>query len=402
MRMMKSTHAFGCAALLLIVPVVSAPAAERLPVRKRESVQKFTVRLVDSDHKPLAGAHVGSYTTLRAKFLKPEIADSSGLMYYLHAVADQDGLACVEAKGDDRLLDYRGRIGLVARQAARHLIAFTLLDEGRLKSAAPIEIVLVPECRVIGRLVCPELAKRGRKIGFTSVSLSIDKIEFMDSRSESDGDFQFFAPPGRYDLFAWGEYAPYPKVMQTLTVPESKREVELNLTVGVKNFALLMGQPAPELRDIAAWKNSPPLKLADLKGKCVVLEFWGHWCGPCVAHMPELMALYDRYKEQGLVVIAIHVEATDQGIDTVAKLDAKLAGVRKRRWHGRDLPFPVAIARPRMPERSMVEKDYGASLWPYMILIDRRGNVVDFVDQTVSLSLLEKALAEKPNSASAK
>jgi hypothetical protein len=37
-----------------------------------------------------------------------------------------------------------------------------------------------------------------------------------------------------------------------------------------------------------------------------------------------------------------------------------------------------------------------------MILIDRRGNVVDFVDQTVSLSLLEKALAEKPNSASAK
>jgi thiol-disulfide isomerase/thioredoxin len=176
-----------------------------------------------------------------------------------------------------------------------------------------------------------------------------------------------------------------------------KRAIELTLTLPAKKFALLMGHPAPELHDIAAWKNSPPVKLADLKGKCVILEFWGYWCGPCVYRMPETFKLYDQYGKQGLMVIGVHVDYSNT-VDSVEKLDAKLVDTRKKLWHGRDLPFPVAITRPiKKKGGAAVAQDYGVNSYPSMLLIDRRGNLVDIVNPgPVGLAMLQKALDEKP------
>ena len=390
---------FGLFVALLAIDAVAADDQKPVnPPKKPQLIHKVTVRLLDGDHKPLAGAHVGRYTQYWPKFFEPQNADESRLMYRQHTVSDKDGLARVENK-DNNLLDFRGRLGLVAHHVGRGLIAYAIIDADRLKTAAgmPVDITLVPECRVTGKLVCPELAKRGRKIGFTSVELSIDQTPCIDCRSEPDGDFHFVAPPGHYNLFAWGSYAPSSSIRQTLTVPEGQRDLELTLTVAPKKFALLMGQPAPELRDIVAWKNSPPLRLADLKGQCVLLDFWGHWCGPCLAQMPETFELYDQYAKRGLMVIGVHVELTNEGVDTVEKLDAKLVGVRKRRWHGRDIPYPVALARPREPKQAAVVEDYEFGPYPTMILIDRRGNVVDIMNPyDGGLTLLQKALAEKP------
>lgn len=48
--------------------------------------------------------------------------------------------------------------------------------------------------------------------------------------------------------------------------------------------------------------------LQDLKGKVVLVNFWATWCPPCRKEMPDLQALYDKYKEQGLVVLSISDE----------------------------------------------------------------------------------------------
>ncbi len=48
--------------------------------------------------------------------------------------------------------------------------------------------------------------------------------------------------------------------------------------------------------------------LRDLKGKVVLVNFWATWCPPCRKEMPDLQALYDRYKDQGLVVLSISDE----------------------------------------------------------------------------------------------
>lgn len=48
-----------------------------------------------------------------------------------------------------------------------------------------------------------------------------------------------------------------------------------------------------------------PFKLAELRGKVVLLDFWAKWCAPCVAELPNIRKLHDRYAESGLVVVGI-------------------------------------------------------------------------------------------------
>jgi thiol-disulfide isomerase/thioredoxin len=376
---------------LILLAIAPAAAQAKKPSSEPEPLHKLTVRLRDADNKPVSGAHVGTHAKFRQKWLKPEITDAAGFMYVHHCVSDKNGIAQIESKADD-LRDYRGFVGVVARHDGRALIAITDVDFAH--STTPVEMTLVPECRVAGKLVSPELAKLGRKVGWTNPSLGIGSKEMMSYASPEDGDFHFFAPPGRYNINAYGTYLASKDV--SITVPSGKREMGLTLTLAANKFALLRGLPAPELRDIVAWKNSPPLKLADLKGKCVLLEFWGHWCGPCVYQMPRTFDLYDRFAKQGLVVIGVHVEVTEAKVDSVEKLDAKLTSVRKTVWHGRDIPYPVALVRPQ-GRHSAVSDDYGIHAYPGHLLIDRRGNIVDLLStEAGGVALLQRYLDEKP------
>lgn len=65
-------------------------------------------------------------------------------------------------------------------------------------------------------------------------------------------------------------------------------------------------EKAPEFVGISHWLNSPPLTLADLKGKVVLVDFWTYSCINCVRTLPDLKRWYDLYKDKGFVIVGVH------------------------------------------------------------------------------------------------
>ena len=78
---------------------------------------------------------------------------------------------------------------------------------------------------------------------------------------------------------------------------------------------LALGDLAPELAvDLAGGRleltdlDGRPIRLADLRGKAVWINFWASWCPPCQYETPTIRALDQRYRDRGLVVVAIQVQ----------------------------------------------------------------------------------------------
>lgn len=137
----------------------------------------------------------------------------------------------------------------------------------------------------------------------------------------------------------------------------------------------LPGSAPPEI-DATSWLNTPDgFSWEKLRGKVVLLDFWGTWCGPCVKKIPEVEKLAKKYAGRNLVVIGIHSE---QGSETCEEFVAK-----------NGITFPIAIDSGKTAERFAVDS------WPSMFLIDKSGKVVsgysaDLPADDVIAGLLEK------------
>ena len=54
--------------------------------------------------------------------------------------------------------------------------------------------------------------------------------------------------------------------------------------------------------------NGTAVRLADYKGKVILLNVWATWCGPCELEIPELVEAYSKYKDKGVVVLGISLD----------------------------------------------------------------------------------------------
>ena len=68
----------------------------------------------------------------------------------------------------------------------------------------------------------------------------------------------------------------------------------------------IMGDAAPDFE--VTLQSGDKARLSDLRGRYVLLQFWGSWCGPCRAENPALAALYAQYHDRGFEVFSIGIE----------------------------------------------------------------------------------------------
>ena len=346
-----------------------------------------TVVVTDPAGKPVARASIFQFMSLSLDSAKKEASPT--WKYSEITKTGPDGSARVA-------YDVLAYCPAAARDTERKLTGFASVSPAS-SLMGTVNVILRPECLVSGRIVCDELTKRGKPLGWTNAYLLYggQRIGACDL---TPGEFEFQVPPGRYTLDLYGTTLRNKHV--EVTVPEGRTDFQIHpaLSLVASKLAWLEGQPAPELEGVVGWRGEP-IKLADLKGKYVLIDFWGYWCGPCVQAMPVLITLHERFKDKGLAIIGVHCDM-DGEVSTPAMLDEKLVPLKKNLWQGKDLPFPVALTTkdyidgPQPTSRSTAAQ-YGILGYPTTILIDKEGKVVgrfEWRDEKEAIAEVEKLL----------
>jgi len=136
---------------------------------------------------------------------------------------------------------------------------------------------------------------------------------------------------------------------------EKCRDEFLKDPQAILNLSKPRPAPAFSLKDL----NGNTVALNDYKGKVVLLDFWATFCSPCVAAMPDLQKLHEKYGAQGFSVIGI---ATDDKPDAIKLVPSIVAKKRVK--------YPILLTN------EAAWTNYQVETLPALFLIDRKGQIV--------------------------
>jgi peroxiredoxin len=145
----------------------------------------------------------------------------------------------------------------------------------------------------------------------------------------------------------------------TRSLPAIATAAALSLALAVAAPARAAGAPAagpaaPDFTLHAA--DGRNVRLDELRGQVVLVNFWATWCGPCREEMPRLNALYEKYRKSGFVLLGVNI---DDNPATAIATAGKLA-----------VSFPILLDTDKQ-----VSKLYKLTDMPSTALIDRDGRL---------------------------
>jgi peroxiredoxin len=117
------------------------------------------------------------------------------------------------------------------------------------------------------------------------------------------------------------------------------------------------------------------IALEDLRGEAVLIDFWASWCGPCTLQAPIVDRVGKRYAARGLQVLGVNVDDPE----SVARAHARKLGVS----------YPILL-----DGSGEVQRAYGVSRLPSLVVIDRSGNVTSFTSGVVDEDALDRMVRE--------
>jgi cytochrome c biogenesis protein CcdA/thiol-disulfide isomerase/thioredoxin len=120
---------------------------------------------------------------------------------------------------------------------------------------------------------------------------------------------------------------------------------------------------APEIIAGGSWFNSKPLTLKSLRGKVVLIDFWTYTCINCIRTLPYVESWYEKYKDQGLVVIGVHTPEFEfeKNADNVARAIKDFG-----------ITYPII-----QDNNYGTWNAFGNQYWPAKYFIDKNGSIRD-------------------------
>ena len=119
------------------------------------------------------------------------------------------------------------------------------------------------------------------------------------------------------------------------------------------------------------------VKLADLKGKKVFINFWATWCPPCVEEMPAIQQFYEQHgNDENLVILAVNATDLESDIESVQQFVDK-----------NGIGFPILL-----DEKGDVSINYEVLTIPTSVILNEEGKVIEQIIGPVSEEMLEEKL----------
>jgi thiol-disulfide isomerase/thioredoxin len=152
------------------------------------------------------------------------------------------------------------------------------------------------------------------------------------------------------------------------------------------NLISLKGTIAPPL-DLSEHLGAPSPSLESLKGRVVLMFFWAHYCTDCKAQAPILARLAEKYRGDGLAIVAPtqRYGYVAEGKDAVPAVETPYIEEIRRTYYPvlADVPVPLSDANHRR---------YGVSSTPTIVLLDREGRVALYHPGTMTEAELDSEL----------
>lgn len=137
--------------------------------------------------------------------------------------------------------------------------------------------------------------------------------------------------------------------------------------------SFVTGGQAPEIA--LKTPEGEELKLSDMKGKVVLIDFWASWCGPCRRENPNVVRVYNKYNRKGFEILGVSLDKTK---------DKWMAAIEKD-----------GLTWPHVSDlkgwQSKAAQTYGVRSIPHTVLVDRQGKIIA---RNLRGSALERKLAE--------